>query len=80
MREFYDELTLKMPQDEKIRRADYVIDNNGHIEETAEQVLKIYNSLKASKFHWLVRGVSSTGVLLLVGVIWTFVALVRWIF
>ena len=78
--EVLQRINAQMPQDEKIRRADYVIDNNGHIDETEKQVLKIYNSLKASKFHWIVRGVFSTGVLLLVGVIWTFVAIARWIF
>ncbi|GAV08104.1 hypothetical protein RvY_17845 [Ramazzottius varieornatus] len=69
----------QMPQDEKIKRANYVIDNNGTISQTEVQVKKIYALLKASKFHWIVRGVFATGVLLLVGSIWAFVAFIRWI-
>lgn len=38
-------LKVQLPIEEKIKRADYVIDNNGTSEETMEQVEIIYNKL-----------------------------------
>jgi len=37
----------QMPDEEKVRRADYVIDNSGPLERTRQQVEKIYAELKA---------------------------------
>lgn len=36
----------QMPDDEKARRADFVIDNSGSVEETRHQVQRIYSELK----------------------------------
>jgi len=36
-----------MPDEEKIKAADYVIDNSGSLDETRRQVKKIYAELKA---------------------------------
>jgi dephospho-CoA kinase len=36
----------QMPDDEKVRRADYVIDNSGTVERTRQQVERIYAQLK----------------------------------
>jgi dephospho-CoA kinase len=35
-----------MPDEEKARRADFVIDNSGSIEQTRHQVQQIYSELK----------------------------------
>jgi dephospho-CoA kinase len=37
----------QMPDDEKVRRADYIIDNSGSLEMTRQQVEKTYAELKA---------------------------------
>jgi dephospho-CoA kinase len=37
----------QMPDEEKARRADFVIDNSGTVEETRHQVQRIYSELKA---------------------------------
>lgn len=37
----------QMPDEEKARRADFVIDNSGSVEETRHQVQRIYSELKA---------------------------------
>jgi dephospho-CoA kinase len=37
----------QMPDDEKTRRADFVIDNSGSVEKTRHQVQRIYSELKA---------------------------------
>lgn len=39
-------LRAQMPVEEKIKRSDFVINNNGTIEETKRQVLDIYEKLK----------------------------------
>ena len=38
----------QIPDEEKVKRADYVIDNSGTLEQTREQVKKIYEKLLAS--------------------------------
>ena len=38
---------LQMPIEEKVKFADYVIDNSGSLEETYEQVKKVYEELKS---------------------------------
>jgi dephospho-CoA kinase len=40
-------LAAQMPQDEKIRRADYVIDNSGTWEQTLQSVQRLYSELLA---------------------------------
>ncbi len=40
-------LSRQMPLDEKVRLADYVIDTSGDKEQTAEQVQKVYESLRS---------------------------------
>lgn len=36
----------QMPQEDKIELSDYIVDNNGTIEETEKQVINIFNDLK----------------------------------
>ncbi|MFN3814407.1 MAG: dephospho-CoA kinase, partial [Aquificaceae bacterium] len=38
----------QMPMEEKLRYADFVIDNSGSIEDTKEQVNKVYQELRLS--------------------------------
>lgn len=68
-----------MPQDEKIRLAGYVVDNSGSLKETHRQVMELYQKLQSSRFHWIVRGVFLTGVLLLFGSIAIVVSFLRWL-
>lgn len=42
-------MNAQVPQGQKIRKADFVIDNNGTMEETFAQVKDIYDKLKAEK-------------------------------
>jgi dephospho-CoA kinase len=42
-------MAAQFPDEEKIKAADYVIDNSGTIEETRKRVQKIYGELRASK-------------------------------
>jgi hypothetical protein len=69
-----------MPVEEKVRLADFVIDNNSSIENTEKQINKLHRNLKSSRFHWIVRAVFITGVILLMAVVSGMVALFRWIF
>jgi len=39
-------MAAQIPDEEKIRAADYVIDNSGSLDETGRQVRKIYAELK----------------------------------
>jgi len=43
----------QMPDEEKARHADFVIDNSGSVEETRQQVQRIYSELKvlANRFN-----------------------------
>ncbi len=41
-----DRLNSQMPIEEKVRRADFVIDNRGSLEETRRQVRRVYQTLK----------------------------------
>jgi dephospho-CoA kinase len=45
-REVTRRMAAQMPDEQKIKVADYVIDNSGSLEETAVQVKKIYGQLK----------------------------------
>ena len=45
----------QMPLREKCSKADYVIENSGNLEDTREQVLRIYKELRSSKAHWKIR-------------------------
>ena len=45
-REVTRRMAAQLPDDEKIKAADYVIDNSGSLKETAAQVKKIYAELK----------------------------------
>jgi len=38
-------LAAQMPQEEKVRRADHVIDNSGNWERTLQQVQSLYRDL-----------------------------------
>ena len=39
-------MAAQLPDEEKIKAADYVIDNSGSLDETEKQVKKIYAELK----------------------------------
>jgi dephospho-CoA kinase len=45
-REVARRMAAQIPDEEKIRAADYVIDNSGSLDETGRQVRKIYAELK----------------------------------
>lgn len=45
-REVTRRMAAQLPDEEKVRAADYVIDNSGSLEETGRQVKKIYAELK----------------------------------
>ena len=45
-REVARRMAAQLPDEEKIRAADYVIDNSGSLEETSRQVREIYAGLK----------------------------------
>ena len=42
-----ERLNAQMPVEDKVRQADFVIDNNGSIEQTREQVRRLYHELVA---------------------------------
>ena len=44
--EFARRVRNQMPLEEKVRFADYIIENNGTLEETRKQVLDVWNKLK----------------------------------
>lgn len=43
--EYFKRLANQMPADEKAKRADYVIDNSGNMEDLQKAVINIYNKL-----------------------------------
>jgi dephospho-CoA kinase len=45
-REVTRRMAAQLPDEEKIKAADYVIDNSGSLDETREQVQNIYQKLK----------------------------------
>ncbi|UYV76574.1 hypothetical protein LAZ67_14001221 [Cordylochernes scorpioides] len=45
----------QLPLEEKVRRADLVVDNSGGLEDTASQVNKLLLHLGASRHHWWLR-------------------------
>lgn len=45
----------QMPIEEKCRLANFIIDNNGTIEETYKQVDQLLNELKIPKIFWIIR-------------------------
>lgn len=40
-------MAAQLPDEEKIKAADYVIDNSGSLEHTREQVTEVWKKLKA---------------------------------
>ena len=59
-------IEAQMSLDEKCEKADFVVENSGSPADTREQVLRIIDSLRASKHHWKIRfivGLLSTGFL-----------------
>ncbi|OQV24759.1 putative Dephospho-CoA kinase domain-containing protein [Hypsibius exemplaris] len=77
--EILSRIAAQLPVEEKAKRADIVIDNNGTIDNTERQINKVYRSLQASRFHWIVRLVFLTGVLFLLLLFGGLVAFFRWI-
>ena len=47
-REVTRRMAAQLPDEEKVKAADYVIDNSGSLDETERQVRKIYAELKAA--------------------------------
>lgn len=68
-----------MPVEDKARLADFVIDNNGTLDNTEKQVQRLYDALKVSRFHWVVRLVFLTGVALLLLIFSGVLAFFRWL-
>jgi len=60
----------QMPLNEKCNLATYVIDNNGDISETKQQVIEIHKKLQCSKRHWILRTGLLTVLFSIVGVLW----------
>jgi dephospho-CoA kinase len=46
-REVARRMAAQLPDEEKIKAADYVVDNSGSLDETERQVKKIYGELEA---------------------------------
>ncbi|KAL1116653.1 hypothetical protein AAG570_005125 [Ranatra chinensis] len=45
----------QMSLDEKCKRASFVVENSGNLEDTREQVAKVVSVLKACRYHWRIR-------------------------
>jgi len=69
-------VAAQMPLRDKCAKADFVIENSGNLEDTREQVVKIYNELRQSRTHLKFRamvgflGLCTGGILGVV--IWLF--------
>lgn len=48
-------IRAQLPLAQKVKMADFVIDNGGGLEETEKQVKKLYERLSGLKFHWTIR-------------------------
>jgi len=48
-REVVRRMAAQLPDEEKVKAADYVIDNSGSLDETQEQVKQIYEKLRAEE-------------------------------
>lgn len=48
-------INAQMSMEEKRKRADYIIHNNGTINNTKNQVQNICHQLKSFKTHWIIR-------------------------
>ncbi|KAK6634897.1 hypothetical protein RUM44_000144 [Polyplax serrata] len=65
-------LSSQIPLDEKCQKADYVIDNSCTLDETREQVNKIIEDLKRSKYHLKIRFYAIGGVLFFLFLVYYF--------
>lgn len=48
-------ISVQMPLEWKCERAHYVVENSGTLKDTTQQVVRIIETLNASKHHWKVR-------------------------
>ena len=48
-------IDTQMPLEEKCSRATFIIDNSRNVENTRDQVLDVYRTLKNSRAHWKLR-------------------------
>lgn len=48
-------IAAQMPLEDKCRRAHFVVDNSGSERDTREEVVRIINTLRASRAHWRLR-------------------------
>ncbi|KAK9501091.1 hypothetical protein O3M35_002205 [Rhynocoris fuscipes] len=74
-------INAQMPLEEKACRANFVIDNNGDIEETREQVKQVASILKADRFHIKIRlfiGLGSLSLVLFTVYLSIHLGLFRW--
>ena len=58
-------IEAQMPLEVKEAKADFVIENSGHLNYTKSQVDDVLRLLNASKFHWKIRlliGVAVGGI------------------
>ncbi|XP_077302125.1 dephospho-CoA kinase [Arctopsyche grandis] len=49
-------IASQMPLEEKVISSQFVINNDGTLEDTRKQTENIIRSLRSSKFHWYIRG------------------------
>ena len=60
-------INSQMPLSEKRHLCTYLIDNNGNVNQTKQQVFDVFNKLKASKTHLLLRVSLSSFVFCILG-------------
>lgn len=70
-----DRIASQMSLELKCEKADFVVENSSSLNDTREQVVRIIETLRASKHHWKIRfivGLLSSGfisILTLIGII-----------
>lgn len=71
-------ISVQMPLEWKCERAHYVVENSGTLKDTTQQVVRIIETLNASKHHWKVRiilALLSSGIFTLL--LWVGIKLIR---
>uniref|UniRef100_A0A0A9Y3C7 Dephospho-CoA kinase domain-containing protein n=1 Tax=Lygus hesperus TaxID=30085 RepID=A0A0A9Y3C7_LYGHE len=65
-------ISSQWPIEEKAKRANFVVDNSGSLEETEEQVEKMVRILRDDKFHIRLRAFIALGGTLIIGSMYLF--------
>lgn len=60
-------IASQMPLENKVARANFVIDNSGTKSNMRDQTIKVINVLKCSRHHWLIRFIIGCSCLILLG-------------